>query len=129
MFVQGGQSISAWDYDLAPYVNKSFVKAVKETVSEWCQFQDVAAHTKKFSELDSMTYGMDEEEASKLIRSVITGGWERAAIASDAGHIYRIASEKTKDETHQAMEAAIHNYNSLHSRAGQMWARFCRNAE
>ena len=32
--------------------------------------------------------------------------------------IYKLACKEVEEETHQAMEAAIHNFNSLHSRAG-----------
>ena len=31
----------------------------------------------------------------------------------NADCIYKLACNRTKDETHQAMEAAIHNFNSL----------------
>ena len=33
--------------------------------------------------------------------------------------IYDLACEETREETEQAMEALIHNFNSLHSRAGK----------
>ena len=36
----------------------------------------------------------------------------------DATKIYLLACESVKEETHQAMEAAIHNFCTLHSRAG-----------
>ena len=36
--------------------------------------------------------------------------------------IYENAKDATEEETHQAMEALIHNLNSLHSRAGSLIA-------
>ena len=36
----------------------------------------------------------------------------------DAAAIYRLACADVEEETHQAMEALIHNFNTLHSRAG-----------
>ena len=34
----GGQSINSWDSGLAPYVDKSFTKAIKKAAKEWLKF-------------------------------------------------------------------------------------------
>lgn len=113
----GGQSINAWDHSLAPYVNKSFVKAVKKTVHEWCRFKYIDEPKVPEDAFDDMTYRMSIVEARKILVKNINID-SMIADVHDADLIYRTACDMVKDETHQAMEAAIHNFNSLHSRAG-----------
>ena len=114
----GGQSINALDYDLAPYVNRSFVKAIKQTVHEWCRFRYIEEHPELYKAFDGMTYRMDITAARKAICDVLNVNDASIATVHDADAIYRSACDKTKDETHQAMEALVHNLNTLHSRAG-----------
>ena len=114
----GGQSINAWDHSLAPYVNKSFVKAIKKTVHEWCRFKYLEEHPETYKAFDNMTYHMSLPIARKIICEVLNNNDSNTATVHDADVIYRTACDMVKDETHQAMEAAIHNFNSLHSRAG-----------
>ena len=109
----GGQSINAFDYDLAPYVNKSFRKAIKETAREWCRFNDTELDEDSCSTFEDMTYRMSLPIARKIICGAV-----KHASEHDADLMYQEACGKTKDETHQAMEALIHNFNTLHSRAG-----------
>ena len=109
----GGQSINAFDYDLAPYVNKSFRKAIKETAREWCRFNDTELDEDSCSTFEDMTYRMSLPIARKIICGAV-----KHASEHDADLMYQAACGKTKDETHQAMEAFIHNMNTLHSRAG-----------
>lgn len=109
----GGQSINAFDYDLAPYVNKSFRKAIKETVREWCRFNNTELDEDSCSTFEDMTYRMSLPIARKIICGAV-----KHASEHDADLMYQAACGKTKDETHQAMEAFIHNMNTLHSRAG-----------
>ena len=53
-----------------------------------------------------------------VARKIICEALNAQADEQAADRIYETACEKTKDETHQAMEAFIHNMNTLHSRAG-----------
>lgn len=114
----GGQSINALDVCLAPYVDKSFVKAIKNTTEEWMEFNGYASHPMDFSK---MKYGMPIEEARKIIFENINVD-DLKAKSIDADRIYLIAKKNVDDETMQAMEALIHNFNTLHSRAGKMCA-------
>ena len=109
----GGQSINAWDHSLAPYVNKSFVKAIKKTVHEWCRFKYLEEHPETYKAFDNMTYHMSLPIARKIICEVLNNNDSNTATVHDADVIYRTACDMVKDETHQAMEAAIHNFNSL----------------
>ena len=75
----------------------------------------------------AMKYGMDVDEARKIILDNLKNNPASVEVKeADADRIYTISSKLVEDETKQAMEAAIHNFNSLHSRAGgqveEVWA-------
>jgi ribonucleoside-triphosphate reductase len=93
--MHGGQAIPAFDFYLAPYVRKSFIEEVKV-------LEDLNAED--YSEL----YNSEIED---FIDTPLTGlaGRER---------IKQHAINKTVERVHQAMEAFIHNMNTIHSRGG-----------
>ena len=93
--MHGGQAIPAFDFYLAPYVRKSFIEEVKV-------LEDLNAED--YSEL----YNSEIED---FIDTPLTGlvGRER---------IKQHAVNKTVERVHQAMEAFIHNMNTIHSRGG-----------
>ncbi|MDE5561399.1 MAG: anaerobic ribonucleoside triphosphate reductase [Bacteroidaceae bacterium] len=93
--MHGGQAIPAFDFYLAPYVRKSFIEEVKV-------LEDLNAED--YSEL----YNCEIED---FVTIPLTGlaGRER---------IRQHAINKTVERVHQAMEAFIHNMNTIHSRGG-----------
>ena len=93
--MHGGQSIPAFDFYLAPYVRASFVEEVK--VLEQLMAEN-------YSEL----YDAPIED---FLEKPLNGleGRER---------ILQHAINKTVGRVHQAMEAFIHNMNTIHSRGG-----------
>ena len=93
--MHGGQAIPAFDFYLAPYVRKSFIEEVKV-------LEDLNAED--YSEL----YNSEIED---FIDTPLIGlaGRER---------IKQHAINKTVERVHQAMEAFIHNMNTIHSRGG-----------
>ncbi|BAL82484.1 putative anaerobic ribonucleoside-triphosphate reductase [Selenomonas ruminantium subsp. lactilytica TAM6421] len=135
----GGQAINAFDYAMADGVRKSFRKAViseshkalmyqfdthdfgteKEFKTHFkpamdfaaCSYTESQADPKAAASIDAIkaaletvlseTYQLPNDEAERLARNV-----------------YRLACADVVEETHQAMEAMIHNFNTLHSRAG-----------
>lgn len=72
----------------------------------------------KHEEFDSLEYLVDEGKAHELIWNALKEENAYMVGSRDAIRIYRIACKKVEDETHQAMEALVHNLNTLHSRAG-----------
>lgn len=82
------------------------------------EFNGYASHPMDFSK---MKYGMPIEKARKIIFENINVD-DLKAKSIDADRIYLIAKKNVDDETMQAMEALIHNFNTLHSRAGKMCA-------
>lgn len=93
--MHGGQAIPAFDYYLAPYVRKSYIEEVKTLENLYAE---------DYSEL----YDAPIED---YLNSPLTGleGRER---------IKQHAINRTVERVHQAMEAFIHNMNTIHSRGG-----------
>ena len=111
----GGQSIPAFDYYMAPGVIKTFKKQFKQELVDFFDYTDAIklVNFDKFAkEIDKMTSiegSIDNlysfcKESEQLIRAV--------------KFAYDKALVKTNRITYQAMEAFIHNLNTMHSRAG-----------
>ncbi|MBQ8607514.1 MAG: anaerobic ribonucleoside triphosphate reductase, partial [Bacteroidaceae bacterium] len=93
--MHGGQAIPAFDFYLAPYVRSSFIEEVKSL--EELMGQDYSHLYNKVLD-DYLILPLDNLE-----------GEER---------ILQCAINKTVTRVHQAMEAFIHNMNTIHSRGG-----------
>ncbi len=106
----GGQSINAFDYAMSEGVRKSFRRALRDEVKRACDFCDVTATGE--IDFDACTYSEGDNPAAVESLSKVVGDEKLAA------KIYRSACADVVEETHQAMEALIHNFNTLHSRAG-----------
>ena len=106
----GGQSINAFDYAMAEGVRKSFKKILKAELLRACEFCDVEPHGE--IDFNICTYSEKENPAAVENLTSIVGSEKLAK------KIYFQACKDVEEETHQAMEALIHNFNTLHSRAG-----------
>ena len=111
----GGQSIPAFDYYMAPGVLKTFKKQFKQTVYDFLELTDYI----KFIAINGITREIDKLTSIEFDISIFD------AYCRDAESIKRMfrlsyekALEKTNRITYQAMEAFIHNLNTMHSRAG-----------
>ncbi len=93
--MHGGQAIPAFDYYLAPYVKKTYVEEIEKI--ERILNKDLSP-LKQYQVKDYI-----KKDASSLV------GEE---------HIIQIAINETVNRVHQAMEAFIHNMNTIHSRGG-----------
>ena len=93
--MHGGQAIPAFDFYLAPYVRSSFIEEVK--------------NIEKFDGQDHSD--MYELELDDYLMKPLDGldGNER---------VLQHAINRTVARVHQAMEAFIHNMNTIHSRGG-----------
>ncbi len=93
--MHGGQAIPAFDFYLAPYVRLTFIEEIK-----------------KLEELFAADYShLYERALDDYINKPLEGleGEER---------VIQHAINKTVSRVHQAMEAFIHNMNTIHSRGG-----------
>ena len=53
------------------------------------------------------------------VRELIRKKYCKTLTNAEIGYCLSLARKYTNDDTHQAMEAVVHNLNSMHSRAGR----------
>ncbi len=111
----GGQSIPAFDYYLAPGVLITFKKQFKQSISDFLDFTEFGS----FISMDRIAKEIDKLKSIEVDLSIFD------SFAKDSDEVKRLfkksydhALAKTNRETYQAMEAFIHNLNTMHSRAG-----------
>ena len=123
----GGQAFPTFDYDLAPYVAKSFIKNLSNCLkfdgfdSKYhCDLKSLNEKLEDFYNAHN-TIIENKDDICKIIQNSteffdeIEDGIE---CRNDFIKCYDYAYEKTNKDTYQAMESLIHNANTLHSRAG-----------
>lgn len=121
--MHGGQSIPLFEYDLAPYVAKSYVKHLGRVI-EICQRKsnmDITELKAFCNEIYNKRNTVMDEESQAEIRSHIEKFLQDNGsldAAKDADYVLSEGMKLTERETYQAMEALIHNLNSMQSRAG-----------
>lgn len=120
----GGQSIPNFDYSMAPGVRKSYKKNLRRELKHTLTYEgnDVSDAQVKQIIADVESRGAEcriknEEFDNNLVNYLKEAGY--------VGNISKVVSlsvknayEQTYDDTYQAMEALIHNLNTMHSRAG-----------
>ena len=119
----GGQSIPNFDYSMAPGVKKSFLKNIKNNINRIKKFVDIdnlPSEEKDFIEtVTTFTYQDNEEEIDKLLERGCKYCSEDCEVKdSFMNKIIKMSYEEVDKQTYQAMEAVVHNLNSMHSRAG-----------
>lgn len=119
----GGQSIANFDHGLAPYVEKTFVKLFKDLVKEYLEFNNVKIINGLKDYIDSLNHvsmDYDKNEYDEIAYSIHEMLPRQSVEMSPTKikQIYDMAFEKTDEETYQAMEAMLHNLNTMASRAG-----------
>ena len=111
----GGQSIPAFDYYLAPGVLMTFKKQFKQSVYELLDFSDFIS----FVNMDKVAKEIDKLTSIEFDLSIFEGIYkESREVKRIFEKAYEIALAKTDRTTYQAMEAFVHNLNTMHSRAG-----------
>ena len=93
--MHGGQAIPAFDFYLAPYVRMTFIEEVKT-----------------LEELNGADYShLYEVPLDDYLKKELNG-------LEGEARVIQHAVNKTVGRVHQAMEAFIHNMNTIHSRGG-----------
>ena len=111
----GGQSIPAFDYYMAPGVLKTFRKEYKQELAELIEFEGFS----EFVKMDKVVEVIDKLESIDVDLSVFSDFTSKSRrLAEIFESAYQNALKKTDRSTFQAMEAFIHNLNTMHSRAG-----------
>lgn len=111
----GGQSIPALDYYLAPGVLKTFKKQFKQTIYDFLDLDgfigviNIDRIIREIDKIESIEVNLEEfsdyQKGSERIKEIFKLASEKAL-------------QKTDRATQQAMEAFVHNLNTMHSRAG-----------
>ena len=111
----GGQAIPAFDYYMAPGVLATFKKQLKQSIYDYLDLTDLEYYinmdriAKEIDKLKTIDIDLNMFETftkgSKQVERLFKKAYEKAY-------------EKTDRQTYQAMEAFIHNLNTMHSRAG-----------
>ena len=122
----GGQSVPNFDYSLAPGVAKTFRRSYRDNLAKAL---DLHAGIDLCEELARSL--LDETEAATGLQPAFDGknGFDQAlqarlaeAVGDQAEKVLRFtrkyAVKGTRSATYQAMEALVHNLNTMHSRAG-----------
>ena len=111
--MHGGQSIPALDYYLAPYVKKTFIKQMKYIldVMDVNYVDNIIDGIEKYSNNNTSILS---DRGIKDIENILID----CGITHNTKAIIDKAIKYTQRQTYQAMEAMVHNLNSMHSRAG-----------
>lgn len=111
----GGQSIPAFDYYMAPGVLATFKKQLKQQIYDFLDLTDLD----HFINMDKIAKEIDKFKTIDIDLSVFDSFTKDSKQAKRLfKKAYEKAYEKTDRQTYQAMEAFIHNLNTMHSRAG-----------
>ena len=123
----GGQSVPNFDYSMAPGVSKTFRRAYRDNLTRALDIYLEVDNSEMMSkallaETEEETgvwaaiaggNGFDEALRARLIRTV-----DEETADKILRFVRKYAVKGTRRATYQAMEALVHNLNTMHSRAG-----------
>jgi ribonucleoside-triphosphate reductase len=131
--MHGGQSIPNFDYSMAPGVAKTFRRTYFQELAKYIQ----AVHGMSFGDAQALTQAVKKDVGAGItmggadgygrkLREYLpahqqAGGFEPiSAQEAQGAHAFAVenALRITERTTYQAMEALIHNLNTMNSRAG-----------
>ena len=122
----GGQSIGNFDYGLAPGVAKTYIKRYRSNLASLIEVMDCPAHAdaaraayKVLAEQD-LYPNLDQCPAYHAAEKklILEAGVPEDIFVKAQAFSVKKATEETDKATYQAMEALLHNLNTMHSRAG-----------
>ncbi|MBO6157403.1 MAG: anaerobic ribonucleoside triphosphate reductase [Succinivibrio sp.] len=123
--MHGGQSIPLFEYDLAPYVAISYSKHLCKVIciclrNDEADVSEIKEYCKElYDKYDTCL--SDEVQAlikAKVLEVSKKYDTDELDVTKNVDYIMSEAIKLTERETYQAMEALIHNLNSMQSRAG-----------
>jgi len=131
--MHGGQAVPNFDYSMAPGVAKTFKKAYFKAISQFFQITkamsetaaDELAVTLKNEVIGKITLGGADQYGEAFVRYLKEHQFsceseQISAEEAQRAHQYAVTAgtSNTDKATYQAMEALIHNLNTMNSRAG-----------
>ena len=126
----GGQSIPNFDYGIAPGVRKTYKKLYHQNLGKMIDFhldvedgQEMAKAIcldieSKYDVAPCMAWDNNYMEIERVELKKILPEVEEAEFEKMQEKARKFADKEIRRKTYQAMEALIHNLNTMHSRAG-----------
>ncbi len=125
----GGQSIVNYDYGMAPGVRKTFARVYRQNLSRAltlmadiedpdAALKQIQADIKEETGLMPTLENCQDYLAAELPRLEQQFGLEKPELEKLQQFAHTRAVKETDRATYQAMEAMVHNLNTMHSRAG-----------
>ena len=123
----GGQAIASFDYDMAPGVAKTYIKEYRRALGAALDLllnHDAADDEAKAiirqirAETGATPTLKPNKEFDDALRERLTAMTAEATVERMLHYATERGYRETERRTYQAMEAFIHNLNTMHSRAG-----------
>ncbi len=123
----GGQSVPNFDYSMAPGVKKTFRRAFTGNLTKALE---IYLEQEDGELMSKAVIGRCEKETGKwacfaggngfdeAVRAVLLEQAEEKLVDKILRFVRKYAVKETRRNTYQAMEALVHNLNTMHSRAG-----------
>lgn len=123
----GGQSVPNFDYSMAPGVKKTFRKQFRDNLAK--ALEVFGADENNEVDAQALTEKI-EQQTGKWACLAGGNGYDEAMVATLGETLSeeqvdkcmrfarKYADKETRKATYQAMEALVHNLNTMHSRAG-----------
>ena len=123
----GGQSIVDFDYGMAPGVKKTYIKRFRMNMARALELlvgderaeqdaEDIIAALKAQDLAPALVPTQEQQDALRALLTEKTGDEAVAQHIIDFSRTH--AEQETDRATYQAMEALVHNLNTMNSRAG-----------
>lgn len=122
--MHGGQSIPMFEYDLAPYVVVSYLKHLGKVIQISLRNDDVDVMPLRnygkelYKKYNSILTDEPQQALRAEVKALLSAKYQGEELASELEYVMNETLKLTERETYQAMEAVIHNLNSMQSRAG-----------
>ena len=123
----GGQSIPNFDYSMAPGVKKTFRRAFTDNLTKAIEIyreqEDGELLSKSIvknaeRETGEIAVFADGNGFDEAVERLLCDHTDERTVAKIMRFTRKYAVKETRRNTYQAMEALVHNLNTMHSRAG-----------
>lgn len=123
----GGQSVPNFDYSMAPGVKKTFRRAFTDNLTKaleiYLEQEDGELTSKSIINRCEKETGVwaafaGDNGFDEAVRTALLDLMDEKKADKVLGFVRKYAVKETRRNTYQAMEALVHNLNTMHSRAG-----------
>ncbi|EAJ9819639.1 TPA: anaerobic ribonucleoside triphosphate reductase [Campylobacter lari] len=114
--MHGGQSIPNFDFAMAKGVAKTFQKEYKKAINAFFEIKLEQSLDEQCFKNANFQVSSEKECFKELLKLELNS--DENFLKQANAYTYKRALKQTQDATFQAMEALIHNLNTMNSRAG-----------